>query len=72
MLNALNTKLLLIIIALLTSATAYLAYQNRQLTTIADQLREQNHRSAAQDAERKADQDDLFRYMKPKPKPNHK
>lgn len=72
MLNALNTKLLLIIIVLLTSVTAYLAYQNRQLTTITDQLREQNRRLATQDAERKADQEDLFRYMKPKPKANQK
>lgn len=69
MFNVLNTKLLLVIIALLASVTAYLAYENRQLTAIADQLREQNRRLAAQDAERKADQDDLFRYMKPKSKP---
>ena len=64
MLNLLNTKLLLAVIALLGAATAYLGYQNHQLSVIAEQVTEQNRRMAARDAEYKADLAELDRYRK--------
>ena len=64
MLTALNVKLLLAVIALLGAATAYLSYQNRQLSVIAQQVTEQNRRLTARDAQYQADLAELDRYRK--------
>jgi uncharacterized protein HemX len=61
MLGALNTKLLLVVIALLGSLSGYLAYQNRKLTAIADALTAQNQRLLAIDAQRKAEEKQMLR-----------
>jgi len=62
MLTVLNTKLLLVIIALLGAATAYLGYQDHQLSVVAQQVTEQNRRLAARDAQYQADLAELNRY----------
>jgi hypothetical protein len=64
MLNLLNAKLLLAVIALLGAATAYLGYQNHQLSVIAEQVTEQNRRLTAREAEYRADLAELDRYRK--------
>lgn len=61
MFGALNTKLLLVVIALLGSLSGYLAYQNRKLTAIADALTAQNQRLLAIDAQRKAEEKQMLR-----------
>jgi hypothetical protein len=61
MVGALNTKLLLVIVALLGSLSGYLTYQNRQLTAIANALTVQNQRLLALDAQRKAEEKQMFR-----------
>lgn len=62
MLTVLNTKLLLVVIALLGAATAYLGYQNHQLSVIAQQVTEQNRQLAARNAQYQSDMAELKRY----------
>lgn len=61
MVAALNTKLLLVVIALLGSLSGYLAYQNRKLAAIADSLNAQNQRLIAIDAQRRAEEKKMLR-----------
>lgn len=62
MLTVLNTKLLLAVIALLGAATAYLGYQNHQLSVIAQLVTEQNRQLAARDAQYQSEMAELKRY----------